>query len=350
VDSDNHYWISTSDGISIYHAANQYYQIHPLPAMPEYKEQDPMKIFCLAQTDTTFLWLGTNKGLFQYFLSDQKLSAHSLTNQKITALLADGPLLYVAVNDKVIAWDLNRKKVTRQWDIEHGIQFLQRAKDGLWVGTWSLGLYHVDLDTDEISRFQKTIDTSSSLLTNSLITSYADDQLMWIGYNGGYGFSAIDLEKKSFRHYHPPGNEIIHSKSGTITAILLQDEVLWLGSHGGGIFRYHPQTTTFENFQQDQGLCSNYVNNIIADTNENLWIATADGINYYDQQSQVLRRPEIPFVLRSNEYSNCGIRGINQHLFFYNQFVILEINPADYKVSSTFPKLLSVSSGFLISR
>lgn len=60
---------------------------------------------------------------------------------------------------------------------------------------------------------------------------------------------------------------------------------LWLGTLGGGIYKYDGMF--FTNYSEKEGLCNNYINRILEDQQGNIWIATRQGLTKYDGKSFV---------------------------------------------------------------
>ena len=78
------------------------------------------------------------------------------------------------------------------------------------------------------------------------------------------------------------------SLSGVPVTSIDQDAsvVLWMGTAGGGLVRFDPQTELFTQYKHNPedstSLADNFVWNIYFDRSNNLWIGTAVGLDQFD--------------------------------------------------------------------
>ena len=142
-------------------------------------------------------------------------------------------------------------------------------------------------------------------------------------------------------HFHPQKDDLSNSNAGTVTVITKDhDELLWLGTHGSGIFQFNPNTHTYLNYQQQDGLNSNYINSIVVDRKENLWISTADGMNYLDPEKQSMRKLDIDLVFPDNDFVANGGHGLNDKLYFFCKNEFVEIDPFLFNTDIKEPQLV----------
>jgi len=344
IDKENNYWISSDNGISIYNEENQYYKLHQVTARGKGSQKDPVKINALAQTEQDHLWIATNIGLYRYDLDAGQLRRVNinLPVNNITTLCSVGDVLWIGVHDQVFAMDTKREAIVKTIHLNPGIFFLRPGnQNDLWVGLWAGGLYRVDLKTDKAYHYKKDTTSSHSIKSRNLITGLPDNDHFWIGYNGGNGFSDLQISSGSFTHFHPQENDLSSSNAGTITVITKdQDGYLWLGTHGSGVFRFDPATKTYENYQQQQGLNSNYINSINADKSGNLWISTADGMNYFNPEKQNIRGLDMDLIFPDNDFAANGIYGLDDKLFFFCKNEFVEVDPDAYQPDHAFPQIV----------
>ncbi len=344
IDHHHNYWISTDLGIGIYNEGNQYYKIHTLANKYQLHLPGTITIKAMAQTQPDILWIATDQGLYKYDLPTgiyPKINIQiPITN--ITTLCPDEETIWIGVYDHIYQFDTKSESVVRNIHLTPGIFFIRKgAEDDLWVGLWTGGLYRIYLKTGEQLYFRKNKDEASSLKSNNLITGFLDHSDFWIGYNAGIGFSKYSMLTDSFIHLHPQQNDLSNWSAGTITVITKDpDEKLWLGTHGGGVLRFDPVTGTFKVFLQEHALNSNYINSIIPDDMGNLWISTADGMNYYNGNSHTLRHLDMDLVFPDNDFVPNGINGVNDKIYFFCKNEFVEIAPYFFHPDLTFPQLV----------
>jgi two-component sensor histidine kinase len=244
--------------------------------------------------------------------------------------------------------DPQSEKIIKKYKTDPGIFFIQKGNNhDVWVGLWTGGLCKVNVNTDKIEYFKKSKTEPGSIKSNNLIAGLPDKDAIWIGYNAGNGFSKYSLSSNTFTHFHPLEKDSTSSNAGTIT-VIVKDTTgdVWLGTHGSGIFRFDPDMNTYVNYQQQQGLNSNYINSILPDANGNLWISTADGINYFNVEKSSIRNVGIDLIFSDNDFAANGISGQDGKLYFFCNNEFIEVAPAAYHPDQQFPHL--VLSGFKI--
>ena len=343
IDKQNNYWIASGNGISIYKEGNQYYKLHTLPVKEKDFQKEPLRINALAQNEPEILWIATNLGLFKYNLTSGSFK-HINVNAptlNISSFCVDGDRLWMGIYDQLWGMDTRSERIVKKIYLTPRIVFIRKSSNGdLWAGLWTGGLYRIRSKNNEITHFQKTDTEPTALKSNNLITGLAANDVFWIGYNSGFGFSKYSISSNTFTHYHPQEKELFNSNAGTINVITMgSDGYMWLGTRGSGIFRYDPTMGSYENYQQQQGLNSNYINSIISD-GINLWISTADGMNYINSENQSIRQLNMDLVFPDNDYAANGIQGLNDKLYFFCKNEFVEINPLAYKPDQQFPRLV----------
>lgn len=103
---------------------------------------------------------------------------------------------------------------------------------------------------------------------------YADGKIIWIGTSGGvvrYDTAADDYKLYDNKTAGLLSNGIFHvSKLG--------DKIV-VGSYGGGLSVYTPQTDKWQNYNIPQGLADQFVYDVVKAKNGDIWVATWSGAN-----------------------------------------------------------------------
>ena len=239
------------------------------------------------------LWVGCNDGSAICY----NLKSHA--QQRYTANQLTGGIIRVIIEDK-----------------QHRI----------WFGTES-GILTLSPDGSSIL-IQKQYG-SEGLSDNAVYTILSDRQdNIWIGsYFGGVDF--LSSQKPQFRHFEPstaqgelrariprmitettpgifwiasedqgvniynsitgqfsPFNEIPHLDSNTHSIYYdAKTSDIWIGTRFKGLFRYNLQSRKVTQYYRTKGLTSEGIFYLTRDKNGRLWIATMEGLRYYDEQS-----------------------------------------------------------------
>jgi signal transduction histidine kinase/streptogramin lyase/DNA-binding response OmpR family regulator len=175
------------------------------------------------------------------------------------------------------------------WDIA------EDSGGDLWIGTDEGGLNRFEGQTEDgqgrFARYQHDPDDPRGLGADFAIWIYEDRAgILWIGTSGG-GLNRFDPQTEVFTRYrHDP--EDLDSLSHDFVFPIYEDQSgdLWVGTYGGGLNRFDRETETFTRYQHDPEDPSSLSGNMIVDIREDqfdtLWIATFDGgLNRYRPES-----------------------------------------------------------------
>ncbi|MCK6605912.1 MAG: hypothetical protein L6Q59_13525 [Ignavibacteriaceae bacterium] len=72
-----------------------------------------------------------------------------------------------------------------------------------------------------------------------------------------------------------------------IMAGVIQDDILWIGTYGGGVIRYDMKTLAQKNYRIKEGMSNEYILEILIDNSGDLWFSTNKGINRLDPKTDV---------------------------------------------------------------
>lgn len=142
-----------------------------------------------------------------------------------------------------------------------------------------------------------TFTPANSDLSHRVITSLFEDSQghIWIGTVGG-GVNRYDKETSRITTYKNDPEDVNSLSldfvpflaSGTIT----EDEEgqIWIGTDGGGLNKFDPQTEIFTRFQHDPNddtsINNDTINALLADSDGSIWVATNRGLNHFDPQTE----------------------------------------------------------------
>lgn len=149
------------------------------------------------------------------------------------------------------------------------------SEGNLWVGTRNKGITKMNRKTGKYTHFQQNaLDPTNSLVSNHIRKIYADHYgFIWIGTKNG------------LNRYDPKTNRFSLYKSYTKNAIphnwvfdITEDHQgnLWIGTWRG-IAKYDRKRDRFFAYEHAATLKSSYVRAIVADRQNNLWVATEGG-------------------------------------------------------------------------
>ncbi len=126
-------------------------------------------------------------------------------------------------------------------------------------------------------------------LSNGRVTSIVQDHLgfIWIGTKNGLN----RYDGTAFKVYTKKNSKI---SSNDITSLKIDRKgKLWIGTIGGGVNIYNPIKDSFVNYQNNANdittISSDDVHTIIEDSDANMWIGTANGLNLFLENSKAFK-------------------------------------------------------------
>ncbi len=211
---------------------------------------------------------------------------------------------------------------------------LEDRRGTLWVGT-ALGLNALDPETGQFTRYFHDPDDPNTLSDND-VGSILEDQKgnVWFGTHSG--LSRLEPEAATgdgppqfTRYQHDPENP--KSLSHDIVFSIYEDRAgkLWLGTWGGGLNRFDPETESFVHYRAKEGLPNDVVYGILGDADPAdlgaiprdgggyLWLSTNLGITRFDPLTETFQNYDAGDGLQSNEFNfNSYARSSRGELFF----------------------------------
>lgn len=217
------------------------------------------------------------------------------------------------------------------------IHALLKDKDGLWVGTYSRGLYFLDTKNGKTVNWQNLSEEKTDR-TASVYALFKDvNDRLWIGTKTGIsvkegerfrqildlGFNSdiIDIRGDAqgniwfasinggLMKYSPKTGAIVKPiTNGTLPEKILSMEfvqnTIWLGTAGNGLIRYDTQSGEVLCVVSEGVLSADLtVYNIIAE-NDNLWISSNTGLVQYDTRTQKAKLFGTGDGLSANAFNN----------------------------------------------
>ncbi|MBV8865562.1 MAG: hypothetical protein JO210_09240, partial [Acidobacteriaceae bacterium] len=266
-DSQGFLWIGNEDGLN---------RLDPRTGKFTFYQHDPKaphslsynKVAAIREDHSGTLWLGTygggldrydrTTGQFSAYRHDPKDSA-SLSSDSVLSLLIDrqGTLWVGTQGGGLDRFDSRTGSFTSYLndspDPDLSLPVLSEDRDGmLWVGTPGQGLIRFDPGTKQFTAYRHNPEDARSLSNNKVNAIREDRQgRLWIGTKKG--LNLLDRPRGDAtiftKHEGLPDNDI---------ESILEDRhgYLWLGTHNG-LSRFDPQTRTFRNYFQSDGLAGN---------------------------------------------------------------------------------------------
>ena len=267
----------------------------------------------MAEDDMGFLWVGGDAGLSRYdgnrFLRFKKREddVHSLPDNRVRALLADGRRLWVGTAAGLCVLDLMTERfafvpfdsANLKQDALAGpdrrINALHRDPQGrIWVGTPShgIGLYQPESGTIRFFRLDRAdIPADHDLPARvDAVLDFEDDlhdpEVLWAGLYGG--LQRLDKRTGTSRYYYfPAGNKEQRIARNAFRRILMHaDGRLYAGSWGAVWQVFDPGTGILTPLSVDPRNAPGHpmanIRRLTPDHAGNIWITAGNGLYVYD--------------------------------------------------------------------
>jgi signal transduction histidine kinase/CheY-like chemotaxis protein/ligand-binding sensor domain-containing protein len=256
-------------------------------------------ILSLALDEKKQLWIGTEKGIDKYqngtfeHYNFQNLPLTTPIDKAVFSILPQGPnLLWIGIeNNGVKLFDyqkmsfvpyINDEEISNTITRESVVSLYRDKTNILWLGTTTMGVVYLDRNEAPFQYYR----------TNSkLVNVFAEvGEEMWIGTDGG-GIEIFNPDSHEIRVFN--GNKYLRSL--TITSLNKDSKGnVWIGTYGGGLHRYDLKTQRFSYFREGPGksdLSNNFIYDILEDQSGKIWIGTlGGGINVIDVEKREVTR------------------------------------------------------------
>jgi len=262
-DSSGILWVGTRNGLARYDG-------HTFTASTAGDGLPDQTIQALAEGPDGRLWIGTPSGVFSYDGSNVRpLAPDQIQNTAHRALAVQGDTLWIGDRGGVHRYvdsQLTSRVDTTTAPTGPVQSLAPRSEGGLWAGTRK-GLFHHDG-----AQFERLPGTASLKIFD--VSDVPGGPLRMATQDGLYQ----RLNGEAPRRFS-------EELDGVVIRSLLRDRErnLWLATDGDGLFRHTP--TPFDHFTTADGLSHDLVWDVTEGPDEDLWIATRNGLSRYDGTS-----------------------------------------------------------------
>ena len=170
----------------------------------------------------------------------------------------------------------------------------------LWIGTYTRGVYVLNVMNGQLRHYthDKLADPSSYSICHD------SKGRTWVATMEGFNL------------YDPTTDGFHHIAATNALAIDIDEDSkhrLWLSTQGAGLWRYSPESKELKQYihhdNDDQSLPSDQVNCTMVDASGRLWIATLNGLCYYDTAKDQFTKVDL-FVETGNVMSIIEDQGV----------------------------------------
>lgn len=276
------------------------------------------------------LWLGTKgEGILKlknYTLNQRPArlqkelittSNSGLTNNNIYAFAPSSqPILWIG-HDGGISYFSYVTKTFSSLQAPEPIQYvhaLHEENDSvLWIATVGTGIIRANIaftPSPHISRMKRYTIDEGTFASNYFFTLYTDKQSIWFGNRGNGLFYIANDSLKNI----PLKEDYKNETANDLFAILKQEDTFWLGTANGLIKKTPNKEFCFN--KENCGFFNSTIHAMQFDCNQNLWIATNNGLIHFNTRNQNFQNYNQQNGLKVIEYSDGASFTCHDTLFF----------------------------------
>ena len=243
----------------------------------------------LIDNDNTY-WIASTAGLYQYKGDQLSLAGNNdeminkaiwLNNQQILFTSVNG---IAVMNTKTLeSHFLYNYKDSNRGSFEVSILYLDKSRNQLWVGTLSNGLFYYDFKEGTFTNSNISSLPKQPILAIEPIS----DTTLLLGIDG-QGIWKIDRQNNRVLDVYKENvdNPSSLRGNGVYDIYCDEDKRVWVATYSDGV-SYFDQASPIVNqithqTNNSNSLANNDVNCLIEDSHGNMWIATNNGISYWE--------------------------------------------------------------------
>ncbi len=226
-----------------------------------------------------------------------------------------------------------------------GVQTITEDETGvMWFGTLEEGIVRYSPADGRATVYRNNPEYADSLWGDGSRCLYADKRgSVWIGTNTGKEcVNRFDVASRRFEHYSYNVDDT-NSMPGADARAIYKDSVgnYWFGFWGSGLTKYEQAHDRYTRYYDKDGLASNYVKGILADSRNRLWISTEKGISRLNPKTGIFRNYTTADGLQGDRFwSGSAMRSKNGFMYFGGNHGLNVFHPDSIRDDSAPPPVL----------
>jgi ligand-binding sensor domain-containing protein/two-component sensor histidine kinase len=264
-DKDGKVWIGTSgQGLTLYEPKNRDFETIYLPPIHA-NIGNPNRVVSLHSDREGDVWVGTqDNGLIILDRFTKKIKKR---------FFEESPKLSERIPDNTI------------WCI------LENGQGQYWVATRGAGLLLMDKKMGVVKHFSMTPQGVQKQDENSIRSLVkVNDSTLATGFEKIHGVQLLNTRSGEFTDVKISPAKTMDAPKPGIKSLYFQNEWLWVGTSGEGLFAFHLETGKAHYLNEQNGLPNNVIYGILPESDNSIWASTNRGIfrlNYQFLEDQL---------------------------------------------------------------
>jgi signal transduction histidine kinase/ligand-binding sensor domain-containing protein/DNA-binding response OmpR family regulator len=271
-DKDSTLWVMTQmGGVSYMTAPRSDIHTTSLPG------SEGLMVRATCEATDGRIWIGSDSGLYSYDRSTQIITPYPALSTEINSLLVDGDNLWLGTTHQGIIVLNTTTGHQHRYQYSPNVSYtipsneitslLRSSQGDIYVGT-SWGLCRYEHSTDNFMWYFE-------IGSMTHVTSLAEDKngCVWAA-TSNHGLFQQTAPRQGFRNFTYHSKDPRSIGGNNISTVFCDHSgTVWVCLTGGSIFRFLPESETFERFAPDMSILhEQQAYFIVEDTDHNLWL------------------------------------------------------------------------------
>ncbi|MCP4726157.1 MAG: response regulator [bacterium] len=231
---------------------------------------------CIVRENERFMWIGTDNGLNRFDIRNESFEVFRNIPDDSTSL-PHNDITNISIEDT----------------------------GNLWISTWGGGLVYYDRSRNIFQRRISDPADPSSLHREKIASIFMDeDNVLWICSNAG-GLVRYNINEGTYKRYRsdPDNPKSISNNKVNIIRTFRKTGRYLIGTFGGGLNIFDPETEEFDHITMQDGLPDNMIYGILEDNDGKFWISTNNGLVNLDVEDLSMSVFSADNGLQSDEFN-----------------------------------------------
>ncbi len=342
-DSKGGTWISTWSGKLAY--SNPYDNLFTQISSKQGLSNNVVSSF--AQSGN-LIWIGTEGGgLNVYNLQTKTLNSvainHNNLNVKSLDVDNEGNLWVGTFNSglwRLSAFTDQGIPAREEKVVDGGFYSLVVDDSMLYAGSYFLGLYIINTQTNKTVNLRFNSNDPASLSSNQIRALFVDrEKNLWVGTQNG--LNLMCWQDRTFKRFISEKSDSTSLSSDQVYSINEDSNgQIWIGT-SSGLNRLNTKDRTITCFTPNQGLAGYEIYGIAEDARNNLWLTTDNGITQFNYKTLKCRNFYESDGLQGNQFNPGAVfEAKNGDLYFGGPNGANSINPVQIQVNPVKPDVV----------
>ncbi len=202
-----------------------------------------------------------------------------------------------------------------------------------------LVIFHIENKSTRLYRFRDQIEKTINVFSLEM----TKNGLIWVGTSKGL-IKIVpqndSFESQFFTKEDGERESLLNNQVATLLKDPIDEEILWIGTRGGGLHRLDTRNMTFSYLNTKNGLPNDVIYGILNDDDGNLWMSSNKGLIRYNTSNGQIKNFTKADGLQSDEFNTYAYaKSLNGTMLFGGINGLNVFHPNDLKENPNAPEV-----------